>query len=68
MKQVGEEIVKVRRYTYVKTFGLSLAKLENIAKKYDLPIKWSAPDAWVCFEIPEADTEIVWFKGHDEEA
>jgi len=58
----------IRRITKVQLYGLHEHELKTIAQKYGLKITEHTGDAWVYLEIPEAQTEIVWFKGHDKEA
>lgn len=58
----------VRTRTRIMLYKLTEAELQDISTKYCLAIRKDGTSCWVTLEIPEANTEIVWFRRYEEEA
>lgn len=62
MNKMGEEREEVRRRTQINIFGLGESEFKAIAEKYGLVIEESKGSVWMSLKVPEANTEITWYK------
>lgn len=55
-----------RTRTKVSVHGCEPEEMIAIAEKYDLEFRTGETSTWICLAIPEADTEISWFRKKSE--
>lgn len=50
----------------IKVHDCAAEDFETIKEKYDLEVQSRNGSSWITLEIPEARTEITWFKRNED--